>query len=55
MEEGDEIINEAREVITTEQLLYRMKKDEVVHAYNKYKEKILAKELPVECKEILLT
>jgi predicted acylesterase/phospholipase RssA len=54
MEEGDEIINEAREVITTEQLLYRMKKDEVVHAYNKYKEKILAKDLPVECKEILL-
>jgi len=54
MEEGDEIINEAREVITTEQLLYRMKKDEVVHAYNKYKETILAKDLPVECKEILL-
>jgi hypothetical protein len=43
MEEGGEIINEAREVITTEQLFYRMKKDEVVHAYNKYKEKILAK------------
>ena len=54
LEEGDEIIKEAREVITTEQLLYRMKKDEVVHAYNKYKEKILAKDLPVECKEILL-
>ena len=30
MEEGDEIIKEAREVITTEKLLYKMKKEEVL-------------------------
>ncbi len=55
MEEGDEIIKETREVITTEQLLYRIKKDEVVYAYNKYEKKIIAKDLPAECKEILLS
>src|ERR671911_1656684 len=55
IEEGDEIIKEAREVITTEQLLYRKRKDEIVEAYNKYVEKIKAKDLPPECKEILIS
>lgn len=35
IEEGDEIIKEAREVLTTEQLLYRKRKEEVMEAYNK--------------------
>jgi NTE family protein len=55
IEEGDEIIKEAREVITTEQLLYRKRKDEIEEAYNKYVEKIKAKDLPPECKEILIS
>ena len=54
MEEGDEIIKEAREVITTEKLLYKMKKEEVLEAYNEYQEKINSKNLPMACKEILL-
>ena len=55
MEEGDEIMKEAREVITTEQLLYRKRKDEIEKAYNEYEEIINAKDLPLECKEILLS
>ena len=55
MEEGDEIIKEAREVITTEQLLYRKRKDEIEEAYNKYVEEINAKDMPSECKEILIS
>jgi hypothetical protein len=39
IEEGEEIIQEAREVITTEKLLYRMKKEEVLAAYNEYQKK----------------
>ena len=54
IEEGDEIIKEAREVITTEQLLYRKRKDEIEEAYNWYVEKIKAKDLPTECKEMLI-
>ena len=54
IEEGDEIIKEAREVITTEQLLYRKRKDEIEEAYNWYVEKIKAKDLPPECKEMLI-
>src|ERR671919_1496296 len=53
MEEGDEIMKEAREVITTEQLLYRKRKDEIEKAYNEYVEKINAKDIPLECKETL--
>ena len=34
MEEGDQIIKEAREIITTEKLLYKMIKEEVLDAYN---------------------
>jgi NTE family protein len=55
MEEGDEIINEARDVITTEQLLYRKRKEEIEQAYNRYVEKIKAKDMPPECKEILIS
>jgi NTE family protein len=55
MEEGDEIMKEAREVITTEQLLYRKRKDEIEKAYNEYVEQINAKDLPPECKEILIS
>ena len=55
MEEGDEIIKEARDVITTEQLLYRKRKEEIEEAYNRYVEKIKAKDMPPECKEILIS
>ena len=55
MEEGDGIIKEAKDVITTEQLLYRKRKDEIEEAYNRYVEKIKAKDLPRECKEILIS
>jgi NTE family protein len=55
IEEGDEIIKEAREVITTEQLLYKKRKDEIEEAYNWYVEKIKAKDLPPECEEILIS
>src|ERR671919_287338 len=55
MEEGDEIMKEAREVITTEQLLYRKRKDEIEKAYNEYVEKINAKDIPLECKETLIS
>jgi NTE family protein len=37
MEEGKEVMKEARE-ITTEQLLYRIRKEEVVEAYNRFVE-----------------
>jgi NTE family protein len=55
IEEGDGIMNESREVITTEQLLYRKGKDEIEKSYNEYAEKINAKDLPPACKEILLS
>jgi predicted acylesterase/phospholipase RssA len=55
IEEGDEIMNEAREVITTEQLLYRIGKDEIEKAYKEYAQKINAKDLPPDCKELLLS
>ena len=55
IEEGDEIMKEAREVITTEQLLYRKTKDEIEKAYNKYVEKINAKDIPSECKMTLIS
>ncbi|HKO64118.1 MAG TPA: hypothetical protein VJU13_02865 [Candidatus Nitrosocosmicus sp.] len=54
MEEGDQIIKEAREIITTEKLLYKMKKEEVLDAYNDYQKKIDSKDLPKACKEVLL-
>ena len=55
MEEGDEIMKEAREVVTTEQLLYRKRKEEVEEAYNRYVKKIEAKNISPDCKEILIS
>ena len=55
IEEGDEIIKEAREVITTEQLLYRKRKEELVEAYNRYVKRIEAKNLTPERKENLIS
>jgi NTE family protein len=45
IEEGDNILKEAREVITTEQLLYRKRKEEVVEAYDRFVKKIDAKDI----------
>ena len=55
MEEGDEIMKEAREVVTTEQLLYRKRKEEVEEAYNRYVKRIEAKNISPNCKEILIS
>jgi NTE family protein len=55
IEEGDEIMKEAREVITTEQLLYRKRKEELVEAYNRYVKRIEAKNITTECKEMLIS
>jgi predicted acylesterase/phospholipase RssA len=55
MEEGDEIMKEAREVVTTEQLLYRKRKEEVEEAYNRYVKKIEAKDISPDRKEILIS
>jgi NTE family protein len=55
MEEGDEIMKEAREVVTTEQLLYRKRKEEVEEAYNRYVTRIEAKNISPDCKEILIS
>jgi hypothetical protein len=55
IEEGDEIMKEAREVLTTEQLLYKMRKEELVGAYNRYVEKIEAKNISPDRKEILIS
>ena len=38
-----------------QQLLYRKRKDEIEKAYNEYVEQINAKDLPPECKEILIS
>jgi NTE family protein len=35
IEEGDEIIKEAREVVTTEQLLYRKRRKNIEEAHNR--------------------
>jgi NTE family protein len=55
IEEGDEIMKEAREVITTEQLLYRIKKEELVEAYHRYVKRIEAKNMSPERKEKLMS
>jgi NTE family protein len=54
VEEGDEIIKEAREIITTEQLLYRISKEEVIEAYSRFVKRIEAKDISPERKEKLL-
>lgn len=55
IEEGDEIMNEAREVITTEQLLYGIRKEELIEAYNRYVKRIEAKNISPERKEKLIS
>jgi hypothetical protein len=55
IEEGDEIMKEAREVITTEQLLHRIKKEELVEAYDRYVKRIEAKNISPERKEKLIS
>jgi hypothetical protein len=55
IEEGDEIMKEAREVVTTEQLLYRIRKEELVEAYNRYVKRIEAKNISPERKEKLIS
>jgi NTE family protein len=55
IEEGDEIMREAREVITTEQLLHRIKKEELVEAYDRYVKRIEAKNISPERKEKLIS
>jgi NTE family protein len=55
IEEGDEIMKEAREVITTEQLLYRKTKEELVEAYNRYVKRIEAKNISSDRKEKLIS
>jgi hypothetical protein len=37
------------------QMVYRKRKDEIEKAYNEYVEQINAKDLPPECKEILIS
>jgi NTE family protein len=54
IEEGEELMKEAREVLTTEQLLYRKRKEEVVEAYNRFVKIIEAKAMSPERKEILI-
>jgi NTE family protein len=54
IEEADEIIKEAREVVTTEQLLQRKTKEEAQEAYNRYVKRIEAKDISPERKEILI-
>jgi NTE family protein len=44
----------ARELLTTEQLLYRIKKEELVEAYNRYVKRIQAKDISPERKEKLI-
>src|SRR3546814_11174454 len=48
MEEGDEIMKEAREVVTTEQLLYRKRKEEVEEARSE--ERRVGKECVSTCR-----
>jgi len=53
--EGDEIMKEAREIITTEQLLYRKTKQEVIEAYDRYVRRVKEKNISSERKEILIS
>jgi len=55
IEEGDEILKEAREVITTEQLLYRKRKEEVIEAYDRFVKKIDVKDISADRKESLIS
>lgn len=54
IEEGDEIMKVPRDLLTTEQLLYRNRKEEVAEAYNGLDKIIEAKVKSPERKEMLL-
>jgi polyribonucleotide nucleotidyltransferase len=55
IEEGDEIMKDAREVLTAEQLLYKIKKEELVEAKNRYVKRIEAKNISPDSKEKLMS
>jgi hypothetical protein len=55
IEEGDEIMKDAREVLTAEQLLYKIKKEELVEAKNRYVKRIEAKNISPDSKEKLIS
>ncbi|MDQ3966811.1 MAG: patatin-like phospholipase family protein [Thermoproteota archaeon] len=55
IEEGDEIMKEAREILTTEQLLYKKRKEEVIEAYNEFVKIIEARDMSRDRKEKLLS
>jgi NTE family protein len=55
LEEGDEIMKEAREVITTEQLLQLKGKGDIEEAYNRYVKRKEAKDISPERKEMLIS
>jgi NTE family protein len=55
IEEGEELMKEARQVLTTEQLLYRKRKEEVIEAYNRFVKIIEAKDMSPDRKEMLIS
>lgn len=55
IEEGEELMKEAREVLTTEQLLYRKTKEEVIEGYNRFVKIIEAKDMSPDRKEMLIS
>jgi NTE family protein len=55
IEEGDEIIKEAKEVVTTEQLLYRKRREDIEEGYNRYVKRIESKDIPRDRKEMLIS
>jgi NTE family protein len=54
IEEDDEIMKEATEILITEQLLYRKTKQEVIEAYDRCVKKMKDKNLSSERKEIVI-
>lgn len=55
IEEGDEIMKEARQILITDQLLYRKTKQEVIEAYDRCVKKMKDKNLSSERNEILIS
>ena len=53
--EGDEIIKEAREVIISEQLLHKLRKENWRSIIDMYVKRIESKNSPLECKETLIS
>jgi NTE family protein len=54
IEEGEELMKEAREILTTEQLLYKKRKEEVIEGYNRFVKIIESKVKSAQRKEMLL-